>query len=59
MLENAVVFAAKRVMSVRKETYTNADLTTLTFADVKNATEKLTKGYGAEKKSQRRIGFIS
>lgn len=59
LLENAVVFAAKRVMSSQKEQYTNEDLTTLALSDIESAIEKLKQGYGVQKNTGRSIGFVS
>ena len=57
LLENAVVFAAKRVMDSKKEYYSNAELTTLTIEDVKAAIEKLKQGFGVQKNVKSQIGF--
>lgn len=59
LLENAVLFAAKRTMSQNKESYTESELMTLTLEDVKAAAEKMNRGYGMKQKEHKRIGFAS
>ncbi len=57
MLENAVLFAARRVMAKNKEAYTESELMNITLEDVKAAAEKMSQDFGNNKKRQNRIGF--
>lgn len=57
LLENAAVFAARRIMAQNKESYTRRELTTLTLEDVKAAVEKMDQGFGIRRKDAKQIGF--
>ncbi len=58
LLENAVLFAARRTMAQKKDSYTESELMALTVEDVKSAAEKLGQGYGMSQREQQRIGFV-
>lgn len=57
LLENAVLFAARRVMAKNKETYTESELVNITLEDVKAAAEKMSRDFGNNQKKKTRIGF--
>lgn len=57
LLENAVLFAARRMMVPKKEQYTAEELITLSIEDVKAAIEKMRMGFGMGKSKHRQIGF--
>ena len=58
MLENAVLFAARRVMAKNKEVYTESELMSITLEDVKAAAEKMSQSFGKNQKRQKQIGFV-
>lgn len=57
LLENAVLFAARRTMAQNKEAYTENELKTLTAEDIKSAAEKMNLSFGMNRKEYKRIGF--
>lgn len=57
LLENAVLFAARRTMAQNKESYTESELMALTIEDIKSAAEKMNMSFGMNRKEQKRIGF--
>lgn len=58
LLENAVLFAARRTMEQKKDSYTESELRALTVEDVKAAAEKMSQSYGMNQRERQRIGFV-
>ena len=58
LLETSVVFAAKRVMSDKKESYCAEDLKLLKKEDIRQAVAKLSESFGIRKAGEtKKIGF--
>lgn len=57
LLENAVLFAARRIMAHKKNSYTESELMTLTLDDIKAAAKRMEQGFGMKQENRRQIGF--
>lgn len=57
LLETAVLFAARRVMASGKTNFSKRDMTILAAEDVRQAAEKMNRGFGSRTTGQKRIGF--
>lgn len=58
LLENATLFAARRLMESGKKSFTEAEMRLLTIEDVRSAIEKIQLGFSSENhKGKCRIGF--
>lgn len=57
LLETAVLYAARRTMASGKTEFSKKDMTVLTAEDVRQAAEKMKKGFGSRNTGKKRIGF--
>ncbi len=57
LLETAVIYAARRIMSQSKTQYTSKEMRTLTVADIEAAIQKMANGFGNKEKIKNPIGF--
>lgn len=57
LLETAVIYAAKRTMSMEKAQYTSSEMRLLTLEDVKAAIQKMSNDFGSKKAVKNQIGF--